>query len=298
MKRQLKKSSNHDIVLESMMILPALVLFLLFVLLPMVGGVFYSVTSWDGLSKTFTFVGAQNYLEIFTNENSIEPLMNTVVYAFFSTLLINTSALLVAVALDRQLKSGNLLRTVYFLPTVLSPLVVGFIFSFIISVPLTDLGKSLGVEVMANNLLGSSSWSLYMGIFVTVWRNMGWYMVIYIAGLQTIPRELYEASDIDGASVFHRFFRITIPLIAPAFTINLVLSVSRAFKEYDMIFALTKGGPGISSTLISMSIYRESFINRRAGFGSALGIVLFVMILLITLVQIYYLRKREKNAEY
>ncbi|QEN09437.1 sugar ABC transporter permease [Oceanispirochaeta crateris] len=295
---KLKINTGSDAILGSLMLLPALALFLVFVITPLIGGAFLGFTNWDGVSPALNFVGLKNYVEIFTSETSITPLKNTIVFAFLSTISINVCALAVAVALNRKLHTKKFLRTVFFLPTVLSPLVVGFVFSFIFSVPIADFGKKIGVEVIAYNLIGSSQWALHTAIFTNTWRMLGWYMIIYIAGLQNIPQDLYEACDIDGASAWQRFRGITFPLIAPALTINLVLSVSRAFKEYDLVYALTNGGPGISSQIISMSIYRESFVNRRAGYGSALGIVLFVMILIITLIQINILRKRERNAEY
>ena len=135
-----------------------------------------------------------------------------------------------------------------------------------------------------------------MGILVASWKMAGWYMVIYIAGLQSIDQSLYEAADIDGATGWKKFRMVTFPLLAPSFTINMVLAVERAFKEYDLVFALTGGGPGRSSELVSMTIYNESFTNKRAGYGSALGVVLFLIIVVIKLFQMKVLRRREDNA--
>lgn len=160
------------------------------------------------------------------------------------------------------------------------------------------MGKILGSSVMANNLLGSKDYVLAMGILVATWKMAGWYMVIYIAGLQNIDQSLYEAADIDGATGWKKFRYVTFPLIAPAFTINMVLSVERAFKEYDLLFALTGGGPGRASELISMTIYNESFTNKRAGYGSALGVILFLIIVAITLFQMLVLRRRENDINY
>ena len=123
-------------------------------------------------------------------------------------------------------------------------------------------------------------------------------MVIYIAGLQNVDKSLHEAAIIDGASSWKRFWSVTFPLIAPAFTINMILSVERAFKEYDLIFALTGGGPGRASELLSMTIYNESFTNKRAGYGSALGVILFLIIVAITLIQLFALRRRENDINY
>jgi raffinose/stachyose/melibiose transport system permease protein len=149
---------------------------------------------------------------------------------------------------------------------------------------------------MSNNLLGSLDWSLFCVVIGTTWRMSGWYMVVYLAGLQIIPDELYEAADMDGVGHWGRFRHITFPLIAPAFTINMVLSMERAFKEYDMAFAMTGGGPGNSSELLALTIFNESFTNHRGGYGSAIGILLFALIVVLTFIQMKWLRGREDNA--
>ncbi len=289
---------NEKILPEIIMISPAIILYTVFVIGTLIGCFFLGFTDWNGISADFNFIGFDNYIDIFTNDSTVVPLINTVTFAIGTTVVINICALAFAVLINRELKTGNLLRTLFFLPTILSPLVVGYVFSFIFTEPLTVLGHKLGIEVLANNLIGSADWSLSTAIVAQSWKMIGWYMMIYIAGLQTVPKSLYEACDIDGATPWQKFSRVTFPLIAPAFTINMVLSVERAFKQFDLVLALTNGGPGNSSELVSMSIYREAFINRRAGYGSSIGVVLFLIILIVTIIQIVILRRREENAVY
>ncbi len=284
--------------LEFLIVLPALIFYFVFVIYPLLGGIYYSLTDWNGVAATFKFIGLKNYFTLAGDKYVIEPLKNTFIYAFLSMILLNVLGLALAVGLDRIAKGKNVFRALFFVPAVLSSLVVGYIFSFIFSEPVSLLGKTWGIEVMANNLLGSKQFSLYMGVLVGAWKMAGWYMVIYIAGLQNIDQSLYEAADIDGATGWKKFRYVTFPLIAPAFTINMILSVERAFKEYDLMFALTGGGPGGSSELISLTIYGESFTNKRAGYGSALGVVLFLIILAITLFQMLVLRRRENDINY
>lgn len=286
----------RDASAEFLLVIPALVFYVVFVVYPLFGGIYYSFTDWNGIDLSFNMVGFQNYIQIFQDKYVLEPLANTFIFAFLSMILLNVIGLLLAVGLENILVGKNVFRALLFVPAVLSSLVVGYIFSFIFSEPLADLGEILGITAMANNLLGSKSTALYMGILVGSWKMAGWYMVIYIAGLQNIDQSLYEAADIDGASSWKKFRYVTFPLIAPAFTINMILSVERAFKEYDLMFALTGGGPGRASELISMTIYNESFTNKRAGYGSALGVVLFLIIVIITLVQMFGLRRREENV--
>ncbi len=285
----------HTALPEFLMFLPAFILYGIFTLFTLIGGLYYSMTDWNGTDVSYDFIGLENYITLATDSYVITPLINTVTYAFFTTIFINVFALFFAVMLDHELKSKNFLRACIFLPVVLSPLVTGYIFKFIFSEPLQDIGKILGVEVLANNILGSTEYALYATVFAATWKGLGWYMVIYIAGLQAVDRSLYEAAEIDGARPWKRFTKITFPLIAPAFTINMVLSVERAFKEFDMVYSLTGGGPGNSTQLLAHVIYQESFANKRAGYGSAVGIVLFVIIVAISLFQLKFLRKKEED---
>lgn len=292
------KPKVKNTVKEFGFVLPALVLFIVFVVYPLFGGIYYSFTDWNGIDKVFDFVGISNYIAILQDKYVLGPLGNTFLYAFISMILLNVLGLAFAVGLEKVSRGKNLLRALLFVPAVLSSLVVGYIFKFIFAEPVSSLGGMLGIEAISNNLLGSKDYALYMGILVATWKMAGWYMVIYIAGLQNIDQSLYEAADIDGASEWYKFRHITFPLIAPAFTINMVLSVERAFKEYDLIFALTGGGPGRASELISLTIYNESFTNKRAGYGSALGVILFFIIVAITLFQMLVLRRREDDINY
>ncbi len=274
--------------------LPALIFYLVFVIYPLFGGIFYSLTDWNGISPEFNFIGLGNYKNLAHDEFVLGPLGNSVIFAFSSMILLNVFGLLFAVGLD-NIAGKSFYRGLFYLPSVLGSLVVGYIFSFLFSVPFAEFGKLIGWEALANNALGSQDLALLMGILVSTWKGVGWYMVIYIAGLQNVDRSLHEAAIIDGASSWKRFWSVTFPLIAPAFTINMILSVERAFKEYDLIFALTGGGPGRASELLSMTIYNESFTNKRAGYGSALGVILFLIIVAVTLVQLAVLRRREND---
>jgi raffinose/stachyose/melibiose transport system permease protein len=290
------KSNKKELFVAIGMIAPALILYLLFQIWPLLGGFYYSLTNWDGIARNYQFIGIDNYITLIQDTNVLIPLRNSFIFAFFSMLLLNVFGLAFAIGLDREIKGKNFLRALMFLPAMLSPLIVGYIFSFIFSEPIAGIGAKLGIEVLKNNLLGSQQWSLICCIIAATWRMTGWYMVVYLAGLQTIPSELFEAADMDGATSWNKFKNITFPLIASAFTINMVLSVERAFKEYDMVFSLTGGGPGNSSELLALTIYNESFANHRGGYGSAVGILLFLIIVVLTFVQMRYLRRREDDA--
>ena len=276
-----------------LLVIPALVLYCVFMVYPVFGSVGYSLTSWDGISRQASWIGLKNYKDFFSDFILIRPLTNTFAYAFVLTILQNIVSLFMAVALNRKMRSRGILRTLWFVPVVLSPLVVGYIWRFMFIVPLEQLGEFLHIEVMANNLLGNHKTVLMSAVFVNIWRMAGYTMIIYIAALQNISVDIIEASRMDGVSGLKKFVYIDFPLIAPAFTINMVLTLERGFKEFDLIFALTYGGPGNASELISLTIYRESFVNFRAGYGSALGVILFVIISVFTLLQLKFLRRNE-----
>lgn len=282
--------------LEFLIVVPALVFYLIFVIYPLIGGIYYSMTDWNGISAEHHMIGIQNYLSLLKDSHVLEPLKNTFIYAFFTTILLNVLGLAMAIGAEHVVRGKNFFRSLLFIPSVLSSIVVGYIFNFIFANIISDLGKALNIAVLANNLLGSRQWSLAIAILVDAWKGAGWYMVIYIAGLQSIDHSLYEVADIDGATGWQKFRNVTFPLLAPAFTINMVLAVERAFKQYDLVLALTGGGSGRASELVSMTIYNESFTNKRAGYGSALGVILFLIIVVITLFQMKVLRRREDNA--
>ena len=293
---RVKQNRRNAALVEFMLVLPALLLYFVFVVYPLFGGIFYSLTDWDGIRKTFNFIGLKNYIDIIHDSYVLGPLKNTFIYAFFNTIFLNILGLLMAIGAESVRRGRNIFRALLYIPSVLSAILVGVVFNFIFDKSLGTLGKQLGIQVMANNLLGSKSFALAMGILVTSWKSAGWYMVVYIAGLHNIDQSLYDAASVDGVTGLKRFWYVTFPLLAPSFTINMVLAVERSFKQYDLLYALTGGGPGRASELISMTIYNESFTNKRAGYGTALGVILFLIIVAITLFQMKVLRKREEDA--
>lgn len=276
--------------------LPALILYLLFVIIPLCQAFFYSLTDWNGIDNNFKMVGLTNYINLFQDPNVTRTIGTTFKYTIAITLMCNLVALLLAMALNMKLKTRNIMRSVYFLPSVLSGLIVGYVWSFIFTDPLMNFGKLIGNPVLSKNILSSREWSIFAAAGVTVWRSAGWYMMIYIAGLQGIPTELTEAAAIDGASAWKRTRHITLPLLAPSFTVNIILAFERGLKDFDSIFALTGGGPGDATMTIAINIYRQSFFFSRAGYGTAIGIMLFVLVASLSLIQLVFLRRSENRV--
>jgi raffinose/stachyose/melibiose transport system permease protein len=279
----------------TLLLVPAVVFFAIFIVYPVFGGVFYSLTDWDGINLDYHFIGLDNFRTLSTDFVVLIPLMNTFIFAFLLTIFQNILSLAIAVAINRRFFTRDLLRTLFFVPVVLSPLIVGYIWGFLFTEPIAHLGKLLDIQFLANNATGSRQAALLSGVFVGVWRMAGWTMIIYIAALQGVPIELHDAATVDGASGWRKFWSVVFPLIAPALTINMVMTMERGFKEFDLMFALTGGGPGNASELISLTIYNESFQFFRAAYGTAMGVVLFLIIVVLSFIQVVLFRKNEER---
>jgi raffinose/stachyose/melibiose transport system permease protein len=276
--------------------LPALLVYCLFVIMPLCGAIYYSMTDFDVISEKLNFIGLANYRTLITDIYVLNTIGNTFKYTISVTIFQNIFSLVLAVALTQSLRTQNILRTMIFMPSVLSPLIVGYIWSFLYSGPFMRLGKFLGISFLANNVLASREFAIYAASFATIWRMSGWTMVVYIAGLQAIPRDLYDAADVDGIGPLQKFRHITFPMLAPAFTVNVIITFERGLKDFDSIFALTGGGPGDATLIMALSIYKEAFFFSRAGYGTTIGIVLFILIAVLSIIQLRYLRRREENV--
>ena len=207
--------------------------------------------------------------------------------------LVNIFSLLVAMGLNAKIKFQKTLRALYFLPFILSILIVGFIFNFIFTHFLPTIGSSLGIEFLSRNILGDPNLAWVGIVIVAVWQAIAFNTILYLAGLVTITEDLYEAASIDGAGVWTKFWKITFPLIAPFFTINMVLAMKNFLMVFDQIIALTGGGPGTSTESISLLIYRGGFEGGQFAYQSANAVIYFVVIVVISIFQLRVLEKRE-----
>lgn len=274
--------------------IPMAVLFFLFHTLPFLQGIFYSFTDWKGYGN-WNFVGLRNYIQIFKDPNVITSYLFTFKFAFFATILVNVLSLVLACGLNSKIKAKKLLRAVYFLPYMLGVLIIGYVFNFIFANLVPFAGDLLNIEVLKVNVLGTKS--AWIGVLiVTVWQSLAFNTLIYISGLQTVDRDLYEAADLDGASGLKRFFKITFPLIAPFFTINMVLCVKGFLMAFDQFMAMTGGGPGTSTTTISLLIYKKGFQGAQFAYQSANAVLLFIVVVTISIFQLRVLESREEKV--
>ncbi|RBM06870.1 carbohydrate ABC transporter permease [Streptomyces sp. PT12] len=277
------------------MALPAVLLFFVFHTLPALQGVFYSFTDSRGYGD-WSFIGFDNYAELFRDPQIRESYRFTLLFAVVATIAANVVSLAIAVGLTSNVRFRGFLRGVYFLPAILATIVVGYIFNFLFANPLPEVGESLGFDTLSRNILGDPDLAWVGVVIVAVWQGCATTIVIYMAGLQTIPDEVREAGLLDGASAWQRFWRITFPLLAPFFTINMVLSLKNFLMVFDQIVALTEGGPGTATQSISYQIYRDGFTGGEFAYQSANAVIYFLVIALISVVQLRFLRAREVSA--
>lgn len=275
-----------------LMTIPAVILFFIFHTFPLLQGIFYSFTNWRGYGD-WDFIGLSNYVNVFKDMRALNAYGFTFQFAIVSTVLVNIFSLLIALGLNANIKFQKTLRAVYFLPNILSILIVGFIFQFIFTIFLPQFSDALGIQALATNILGSPDYAWVGVVIMAVWQATAFNTILYLAGLQTVPEDVYEAAAIDGASPWKRFWKITFPLIAPFFTINMVLALKTFLMVFDHIIALTGGGPGYATESISVLIYRGGFEGGQFGYQSANAVIYFIVIVALSIIQLRFLQKRE-----
>jgi raffinose/stachyose/melibiose transport system permease protein len=277
--------------------LPALLLFVLFVLYPAIGNIYFSFTNYNGNVHHFQWIGLGNYEKAFTSDwkgvwNAIRI---TIIFCILVTFIQNFVSVLLAVLVNLNLKLKSFYRSVIFLPNILGVLVVGLVWTLILDPYMGPVNKVLQMFGMDSALLGDRDIALYIVIFVAIWANMGYSMILYLAGLQGIPKETYEAGRIDGAAGWNAFIYITLPLLRPMITINVLIGIIGSLSIFDIVFVLTNGGPGDSTMTLGMYIFKNLFNGQSQGYASALSIIHFFIILVVVLVAQFYLRRRETD---
>lgn len=269
-------------------ILPNFLGFALFTLVPVIFSFILSFMKWDGFTA-MEFVAFKNFVKIFGEKKFIESLGHTVYFAFFTVLFSMAAALALALLLNRKLKFVNFFRSSIFFPYVASIVAVSCVWKAmfmedggVINSALQMLGVA---EDMLPGWIASVDWAMPAVIIVSVWRNMGYFMIIYLAALQDIPSSLYEAAEMDGASKWQQFVRITFPMLTPSHFFVFMMLTINSFKTFDLIFLMTEGGPGTATQLLSMYVYNKAFISWDYGVTSAASMILFLIVATITVLQ-------------
>lgn len=282
MLRRLSKLSPY------LWILPALTVYGIFKLYPLVSGLQMSLLRWDGIEEP-RYIGLRNFEKILSDEMTLTVLMNNVHYAVGTVVGKIVLSLILAILLHQALKGRTFYRTSLFMPVVMSFVVVGVLWSWLFNPQfglINSLLRGVGLDFLVQDWLGDAAVALNSLILVDIWKWYGFHMVIFLAGLQSIPDELYEAARIDGASVWQQFLHVTLPMLHPVMIVNVTISVMGAFNVFDIPFIMTAGGPANATNVMALHIYIRGFKFYRFGFSAALSYVLLVIVTLVAAIQL------------
>ena len=288
-KRSAKQKEFHQYLI---LVLPSFLIFTIGLIIPIFLAFRYSLTSWNGLTVEKPYVGFDNYIRMFQDKYVGSAWWFTLRFTFWNVIIQNVFALFFAVILDSGVRAKKIYRTILFVPCLISAVVTGFIWLRMYSNILPAMMDSIGLNINVK-LFGDQSTVLPGLLIANNWQWIGYWMLIYLAGLQSVPGDLYEAAKIDGAGWWQRFFHVTIPMLAPSFTICIVGITTGSLKVYDLMVSSTQGGPGRASTSIIYMIYETAINGRQYGYGSALSISLIFALLIVAVIQVAVLKRRE-----
>ncbi|GAA4844333.1 sugar ABC transporter permease [Paenibacillus vulneris] len=296
-RREGRRQWFHSPAWLNLLYAPALLLFCLFIFYPFLKGISISMTNWNGYSQEYKWIGLSNYKRMLTDPDMSNVIKNTLIYGLGSALFQNIIGLAYALFLNRNIRIRGLTRTIIYLPAIISPLIMGYIWYFFFQYNGGAINDILLLfQDKPVNLLGSPKINVWIITFVNTYQYLGIAMIIFLAGLQIIPKDYYEAATIDGAGSFAKFAHVTWPLLAPSFTVSVVLNVIGGLKLFDVVTAMTNSGPGYASASLSTLMYQLYFGREDAGYAAAIGNLMFVMISIVSITVLYYLRKREVSA--
>ena len=274
---------------------PSLFAFSLVIIIPLILGIYYSFTDWNGISSTINWVGFENYIEAFSDTGFKQSFIFTAKFTVVAVLVINAIGFSLALLVTRESRISNLLRTIFFMPNLIGGLILGFIWQFIFVNVFNGLGDVLG-QTWLMGWLSNETTGFWGMVIIVAWQMAGYVMVIYVAGLQNVPPELNEAAKIDGANVLQRVRLITFPMIRPAFTVSLFLTLSNSFKLFDQNLALTGGEPNHMTEMLALNIYRTFYSRAGAqwkGLGQAKAVIFCVLVVFVSFAQLRATRSKE-----
>lgn len=286
----MRHNKLHDILLAA----PGYLVYTVFMIIPLGLCFFYSFTNWDGISKKYKMIGLRNFERLFQDASFFNALKVTLIITVITVLIYNVLGVFLAVILSKKSRICAFAKSAVFVPTVLSSVVVAFIWSYIMQTDGGVINTILGLfGIPPVDFYDTPLHTIVMISVIISWNGLGLFLVIYMATLNTIPQELMEAAEVDGASGFQRFFKITLPLMMPGITINSVLSLAGGLKQYDHVKVITGGGPGGATQTITLQAVEKAFVYNRRGYSSAIILVLFILIVIVSVIQISITKKRE-----
>ena len=282
---------------------PSVFAFCMIIIIPFFMGIYYSFTDWNAITGTeISWVGLQNYIASLSDITFIHSFLITTIYAILSVFVLNIVAFSLALLVTSKIKFKNIYRAGFFLPNLIGGIILGYIWQFIFNNAIPQFGRLIGFEWLAQNpFLADRTLSLIAIIIVGTWQFGGYIMMIYVAAIQSIPESLLEASEIDGVNLWQKLRHIIFPLVAPAFTVSMFLTLTNSFRQFDVNFALTAGGPSgmfmgralMTTEFLALNIFRTAFSFRELAQAQARAVIFFVIIVIIALIQVRINKKRE-----
>lgn len=278
-----------------MLVLPALAIYAFSLLLPLFGGTIpYSFLKWNLMTGNKSFVGFDNYVKLLSDMKFWKSFLFNLEVGLFTIVGSNVLGFILAYFLNENIKAKGFIRAMFFIPNIVSAVLVSFIWVFIFTCAMPAIGEAFGWEWLMNiSWFGTPEMATLTIVVVSIWQSVGFLMIIFTAGLQTIPKDVMESAELDGCHGLQKVLKIQLPLLMPTVTINLFVSISGAFKLYDVANAMTGGGPYGSTMPVAMNIYQEAFTKYNLGYGSAKSVILFLTVAVVTLIQLYFTRKKE-----
>lgn len=293
MKDRKKKKISKKSISMFLFTVPATVLYCIFFIYPIVIGIMYSFTDWNGLAKDFKFVGLANYIEAFSNSRFQNAVKFNIQFTILAVILIVGISLILALIFNSDIRFKSFFRGIFFFPAVLGMLVVGLIFNEIFYRVVPVIGQALNISWLSTNILASKSTAMYGVLIVHVWMAVAMATVMLLAGLQSTPMELYEAAELDGANKWQRFKYITMPFLLPVLSVVVILQIKSGLTVYDIIVALTNGGPGGATESLAMLIYNHGFKEVKFSYAIAEAIILTIVICTISFIQTSISNKKK-----
>ncbi|MDD3410596.1 MAG: sugar ABC transporter permease, partial [Eubacteriales bacterium] len=273
--------------------IPGLLMYCVFLILPILMGIYYSTMDWNGISPHYDFIGFQNYAKLWSDRKFQSALLFNARYTVMLVIGVVVISVVLALLLNRELKGRSFFRTLYFLPAVLSMITISLVFKQVYYYVLPSIGKQLGIGWLSTNVLAGRDTAIYGILFVHLWQGVALPTLLFLAGLQTIPTELYEAAAIDGANAWHQFKSITLAYLLPTLSVVLVLVVKQGLMVFDYVKSMTQGGPGGATQSIALLIYNNGFERNKYSYSIAQAIVTGLIIALISVIQIKLTSSRK-----
>ena len=286
-------TGKHRMVINVLFLLPLVFTFLVTVILPFICGIFYSFTDWNGVKYT-QFVGLDNYITMFKSPDYIYSFVVTFLFTVFNMIAVNVVGFALALLCTSKIKGRNFFRASFFLPNLIGGIVLGYVWQFVFN-------KVFVAAFGGNSMLSDANLAFIAIIIVSAWQYAGYIMMIYVTGLQTLPKDVVEASSIDGASFWITLFKIKVPMIWNTFTVCIFLTLVNSFKQFDVNMALTNGAPSRimnnamyqSTEFLALNIYNTAIGKNKYSLGQTKAVVFFVLLAIVSLTQVTISKKRE-----